>query len=285
MPSFADEPCRPSFQLSGEREGWIITSAVRARSSGSRIICPMYPTILRFGNFEVTSFGVMVAICALVGLWVFGRELARSGLPASGSDAAMAGVFGGLAGAKLLWVVEHLGDEPFRDLLFSRGGMSWFGGFAGGVLTALIVMRRMRLPVVATVAASTPALAIGHAIGRIGCFLVGDDYGRPSDLPWAVAFPKGLPPIDVPVHPTQLYEMFALFIVAWLLIRWRRRGVADALVLGRYLVLAGAIRFAIEFIRVNQRILGPFTLAHLVSLGLILTGALLLGRSRFVRAH
>src|SRR5258705_10544277 len=218
----------------------------------------MYPTILRFGNFEVTSFGVMVAIGALVGLWVFGREVARRGLPASGSDAAMAGVFGGLAGAKVLWVVEHLGDEPFRDLLFSRGGMSWFGGFAGGVLTALLVMRRMRLPVVATLAASSPALAIGHAIGRIGCFLVGDDYGRPSDLPWAVAFPKGLPPIAVPRHPPQLYEMFALFVVAWLLIRWRRGGVPDAIVIGRYLVLAGAHRVAIQIILLNHRLGGPF---------------------------
>jgi phosphatidylglycerol:prolipoprotein diacylglycerol transferase len=232
----------------------------------------MYPTFFRVGSFEVTSFGVMVAIGALVGLWVFGRELARSGLPASGTDAAMAGVFGGLLGAKLLWVVEHLGDEPFRDLLFSRGGMSWFGGLVGGVGTALIVMRRMHLPVVATLAASTPALAVGHAIGRIGCFLVGDDYGRPSDLPWAVAFPRGLPPTDVRVHPTQLYEMFALLVVAWLLIRWRRRGVADIIVLGRYLVLAGAIRFAIEFIRVNARILGPFTLAHLVSFALVVAG-------------
>ena len=240
----------------------------------------MYPTIFRIGNFDVTSFGVMVATGALVGLWVFGRELARSGLPASASDAAMAGVFGGLIGAKLLWVVEHLGEEPFRELLFSRGGMSWFGGFAGGVGTALIVMRRQRLPIVATLAASTPALAIGHAIGRIGCFLVGDDYGRPSDLPWAVAFPRGLPPTDVRVHPTQLYEMAALFIVAWLLIRWRRRGVTDAVVLGRYLVLAGGIRFAIEFIRVNARVLGPFTLAHLVSFALVIVGSVILFANR-----
>jgi phosphatidylglycerol:prolipoprotein diacylglycerol transferase len=236
----------------------------------------MYPTFFHIGNFEVTSFGVMVAIGALVGLWVFGRELARSGLPESASDAAMAGVFGGLVGAKLLWVAEHLGEEPFRDLLFSRGGMSWFGGLVGGVGTALIVIRRQRLPVVATLAAATPALAIGHAIGRIGCFLVGDDYGKPSDLPWAVAFPRGLPPTDVPVHPTQLYEMFALFIVAWLLIRWRRHGVPDGVVLGRYLILAGSIRFVIEFIRVNVRILGPFTLAHLVSLALVVSGSLIL---------
>jgi phosphatidylglycerol:prolipoprotein diacylglycerol transferase len=236
----------------------------------------MYPTFFTIGGFEITSFGVLVAAGALIGLWIFGRELARSGLPASASDAAMAGVFGGLLGAKLLWVAEHLGEEPFRDLLFSRGGMSWFGGLAGGVGTALIVMWRLRVPIVATLAAATPALAIGHAIGRIGCFLVGDDYGRPSDLPWAVAFPRGLPPTDVPVHPTQLYEAFALAIVAWLLIRWRRRRTPDGIVLGRYLVLAGSIRFAIEFIRVNVRVLGPFTLAHLVSLGLTILGAAIL---------
>lgn len=236
----------------------------------------MYPTFFRIGNFDVTTFGVMVAIGALVGLWIFGRELARRGLPATASDAAMAGVFGGLVGAKLLWVAEHVGDEPFRDLLFSRGGMSWFGGLIGGVGTALLVMKWQRLPLVATLAAATPALAIGHALGRIGCFLVGDDYGRPSNLPWAVAFPRGLPPTTMRVHPTQLYEMAALFVVGWLLIRWRRQGVADAIVLGRYLVLAGAIRFAIEFIRVNERIVGPLTLAHLVSLALMAAGVVIL---------
>jgi len=240
----------------------------------------MYPTFFRIGNFEITSFGVLVAIGALVGLWVFGRELKRSGLPASAGDAAMAGVFGGLLGAKLLWVAEHLGEEPFRDLLFSRGGMSWFGGLAGGVGTALVVMWRQRVPIVPTLAAATPALAIGHAIGRIGCFLVGDDYGRPSDVPWAVAFPQGLPPTDMRVHPTQLYEALALAVVAWLLIRWRRRNVPDAVVLGRYLVLAGSIRFAIEFIRVNVRVVGPLTLAHLVSLALVIIGVAMLAFRR-----
>ena len=117
----------------------------------------MYPTFFRVGSFEVTSFGVMVAIGALIGLWVFGRELARSGLPASAADAAMAGVFGGLVGAKLLWVAEHVGQEPFRDLLFSRGGMSWFGGLVGGVGTAVIVMKWQRLPLVPTLAVNVPS--------------------------------------------------------------------------------------------------------------------------------
>src|SRR5215210_4319646 len=200
----------------------------------------MYPTLLRIGSFEITSFGALVAIGALVGLWLFGRELARSGLPEEASNAAIAGVLGGLAGAKLLWTFEHLNEEPFFSLVLSRGGMSWFGGLIGGVAAGLFVMWRQQLPVLRVLAAATPALAVGHAIGRIGCFLVGDDYGRPSGLPWAVAFPQGLPPTDVPVHPTQLYEAAALAVVAWLLFRWRQHRLPDRVVLGRYFVLAGS---------------------------------------------
>ena len=142
------------------------------------------------------------------------------------------------------------------------------------------MLRRRGIPVVAALAAATPALAVGHAIGRVGCFMVGDDYGRPSNLPWAVAFPKGLPPTSVPVHPTQIYEAVALAGVAWALIRWRRAGVADRIVLARYLVLAGSIRFAIEFIRVNLRIVGPLTLAQLIALSLIVAGSLILRTSQ-----
>jgi phosphatidylglycerol:prolipoprotein diacylglycerol transferase len=223
----------------------------------------------------------MVAAGALVGLWLFKRELRRSHLPDSASDAAIAGVIGGMAGAKLLWVFEHIREEPFTDLLLSRGGLSWFGGFAGGILAGLAVMRWRRLPKIAVLAAATPALAIGHAIGRIGCFLVGDDYGRPSNLPWAVAFPQGLPPTSVPVHPTQIYEMVALVPLAWLLFRWRKQGRSDRFVLGAYLVLAGAIRFLIEFSRVNVRVLGVLSTAHLASLVAMTIGvALLRGAKR-----
>jgi phosphatidylglycerol---prolipoprotein diacylglyceryl transferase len=109
--------------------------------------------------------------------------------------------------------------------------------------------------------------------------MVGDDYGRPSNLPWAVAFPDGLPPTSVPVHPTQLYEAIALASVAWALIRWRRQGVADAVVLGRYFALAGSIRFAIEFIRVNLRVVGALTLAHVLALSLVVAGVTLILRN------
>jgi phosphatidylglycerol---prolipoprotein diacylglyceryl transferase len=232
----------------------------------------MFPDLIRIGSFQVTSFGAMVAVAAMVGVWVFRRELQRSVLPDNAVDAAVAGVIGGLVGAKLLWVGEHLHEEPLRQLLFSRGGLSWFGGLVGGIGAGLAIMAWRQLPVVPVLAAATPALAIGHAIGRIGCFLVGDDYGRPSALPWAVAFPKGLPPTNVRVHPTQLYEAALLVPIAWLLFRWRRQGADDALVLGRYLVLTSVLRFLIEFIRVNERVALGLTVAQWASIGLTVIG-------------
>jgi len=241
----------------------------------------MYPVLFRIGSFEITSFGVLVAAGALVGIWIFQRELKRASLPDSGVDAAIAGVLGGLLGAKLLWTIEHAGgSEPLTDLLFSRGGMSWFGGLIGGVGAGMWWLHRRGIPVMAGLAAASPALAVGHAIGRIGCFLVGDDYGRPTGLPWGVAFPRGLPPTDIPVHPTQLYEMALLLPIAWLLIRWRRSGVADRVVFGRYLLLVGVVRFGIEFIRVNEPVAGPFTLAQLISAGVTISGAICLLRDR-----
>lgn len=232
----------------------------------------MYPVLFRIGSFEVTSFGVMVAIAALVGLWLLHRELQRSGLPPDATDAGIVGVIGGLAGAKILWTIEHSAEAPLLDLLLSRGGLSWYGGLVGGVAAGLGYMVIKGWPIVPILAAATPALAFGHLLGRIGCFLVGDDYGAPSTLPWAVAFPEGLPPTTIPVHPTQLYEALGLAVLGWLLLRWRRNGVPDVFVLARYLVGAGAMRFAIEFIRVNERVALGLSVAHFASLAAIAAG-------------
>jgi phosphatidylglycerol:prolipoprotein diacylglycerol transferase len=242
----------------------------------------MYPVLFRIGEFEVTSFGVLVAVAALAGLWLFDRERRRSGLPDNTLDAGMAGVFGGLAGAKVVWAIEHAGlASPFLDLLLSRGGLSWFGGFAGGVLAGLLVLRRRRLPILRVLAAATPALTLAHAIGRVGCFLVGDDYGIPSSLPWALAFPEGLPPTSVPVHPTQLYEVAALLPITWLLLRWRREHRPDRFVLGAYFAATGSVRFAIEFLRMRESLFGPFAVAHVFSLAALTVGvALLYSRHR-----
>jgi phosphatidylglycerol:prolipoprotein diacylglycerol transferase len=238
----------------------------------------MYPVLFHLGSFEITSFGAMVALGAALGILLLRHELVRSGLDgAKGIDAALVGVLGGLAGAKLLYVIEHWA-EPLSDTLLSRGGMSWFGGFTGGVLAGLAMIAWQRMPLMSVLSAAAPALALGQAIGRIGCFLVGDDYGRPTSLPWGIAFPQGLPPTTARVHPTQLYECGALLATAAILIRLRRRGTADRAVFAWYLVLAGGMRFLIEMVRVNIVVFAGLTTAQLFSAALVLVGAWLLVR-------
>jgi phosphatidylglycerol:prolipoprotein diacylglycerol transferase len=240
----------------------------------------LLPVLFRIGSLEITSFGVMVALGALAGLWVFRRELRRSGLPDAALDAGVYGLVGGLLGAKLLYVFEHLGDGSFLSLFLDRGGMSWFGGFVGGLLAGYATIRAKRWPLMAVLAAATPALAIGQMLGRVGCFLVGDDYGSPTSLPWGVAFPRGLPPTTDRVHPTQIYEALFLGCLAWLLIRWRRRGLSDRTVLGRYFVFAGGFRFLLEFVRVNTRVAGPLTVAHFFALAVVILGVTMLASGR-----
>jgi phosphatidylglycerol---prolipoprotein diacylglyceryl transferase len=236
----------------------------------------MFPVLFRIGTFEVTSFGAMVALGAALGILVLRRELLRVGLDAAkGMDAALVGVLGGLAGAKLLFVAEHWA-EPLASTLLSRGGMSWYGGFTGGVLAGLAMVRWQRLPLMAVLSAATPALALGHAVGRIGCFLVGDDYGRPTSLAWGVAFPQGLPPTAERVHPTQLYESAALLALTAVLVGLRAQGVGDRKVFGTYLLSAGVIRFLTELVRVNVVVLAGMTTAQLFSAALVLAGGVLL---------
>jgi phosphatidylglycerol:prolipoprotein diacylglycerol transferase len=235
----------------------------------------MFPVLFRIGSFEVTSFGAMVALGAALGILLLRRELARAGLDVGkGTDAALVGVLGGLVGAKLLYVLEHWA-EPLADTLWSRGGMSWFGGLTGGVLAGVAMILVSRLPLMAVLAAASPSMALGQAVGRIGCFLVGDDYGRPTTLPWGVAFPEGLPPTTETVHPAQLYEAAILFPMVWLLVRGRKRGLADREVFGWYLVMAGGVRFLIELVRINTPVLMGLTLAQLFSIGVAVLGAFL----------
>ena len=203
---------------------------------------------------------MLVAVAALVGLWLLERERRRSGLPSQTTDAAVVGVLGGLAGAKLVWAVEHAGRQgPVLELLLSRGGLSWYGGFAGGMAAGVAILRRHQVPIAPVLAAATPALAVAHAIGRVGCFLVGDDYGVPSDLPWAVAFPKGLPPTSVPVHPTQLYEAGFHLAMAGLLFGLQQRGLFRGQLIKIYILAYLGYRFLTEFIRPEPRLLVGLT--------------------------
>lgn len=232
----------------------------------------MYPTFVTIGSFEVTTFGVMMAAAVVAGMWLFARELRFSRLPERAINGAMLAVAAGLVGAKLLFVAEHTGEAPVATLLSSRGGLSWFGGLAAGVGTALGYFRWHRLPVLRVVSAAVASLTLGHMLGRIGCFLVGDDYGSPTNLPWAVAFPYGLPPTTVRVHPTQLYEAAFLGVFTLVLLHWRRARVADRIIVGRYLCITGSARFLIEFLRINPPVLFGLTVAQCAGLATCLVG-------------
>src|SRR5512134_775984 len=168
----------------------------------------------------------MVALGFLAGGYMAARSFEKAGLPAKAAwDIVTWCVVGGLLGAKLWYVAEQLSRDPSAsafELLFSRGGITWYGGFLGGTILGLTAARINKGPVLAAANCAAPSLAVGQALGRIGCFLVGDDYGRVSDVPWAVAFPQGLPPTLEPVHPTMLYETFWLLPVGAFL--WWRRG-------------------------------------------------------------
>lgn len=250
---------------------------------------------LPFFPHELTGYGLMMMVAFLTGGWLVALELRRRRLSEDYSaDLVAAAVIGGVVGAKLWYVA--LTRDP--GALFARGGFVWYGGFLGGTAAVILNGWRLRVPLRWTMQLVAPALAAAYALGRVGCFLVNDDYGRPSGVPWAMKFPEGLPPstagnlqhlfgVLVPpgidpstvlaVHPTQLYEV-ALMVGAffWL---WasRTRPRPVGWLFGAYLVFAGVERFLVEILRAkDDRLLGPFTVAQLTSVILVGVGAYLL---------
>jgi len=258
---------------------------------------PIHPFNIQLGPLEITGYGIMMMVGFLVGGWLIERELRRLGFRADYSgDIVLAAVVGGVIGAKLWYVA--LNQDP--GALFSRGGLVWYGGFLGGGIAVLLMGAYRKVPLRWTAHLTAPALPAAYALGRAGCFMVGDDYGRPTDLWLGVRFPEGLPPstagsmqsmfgIPVPdgmdpatllaVHPTQLYEVAVMFGVFMLLWHWRTRAVGTGWLLGAYLVFAGLERFLVEFLRAkDDRFLGAFTLAQFTSVVILTVGIVMMMR-------
>jgi len=251
----------------------------------------MHPEAFRIGSYFQSTYGVMVTLGFLAGLWMAARLGRKAGLDA---DVVLnLGIYVALAalmGAKLLMVVSDLGYY-FRypgDLLslstFRAGGI-FFGGLIGALLTAFFYLRHKGLPGLMVADTFAPGLALGHAIGRTGCFLAGCCWGQPCDLPWAVTFTNPLAhemfgtPLYVPVHPAQLYEVLAVAgIFALLYYRFHRPHRPGSLI-GLYLALYAVVRFLLEFVRAHDESnpwLGPLVFQQWVALGLAAVGAWLL---------
>lgn len=251
------------------------------------------PLAYSFGPVEVTGFGLAVLLAFVVAQIVAQRELARRGHdPEPVGDMIFAAVLGGLLGAKLYYVVV-LGNW---DALFTRGGFVFWGGLIGGMLAVMAVVAKQRYGLMKVFDVGGPSVAAAYAVGRTGCWAVGDDYGRPWDGPLAVAFPQGAPPstasvmsrefgVSLPVgvapdtvlavHPTQLYETAMALGMFWVLWRLRDHKHAEGWLFGVYCVLAGAERFVVEFFRAkDDRFVGPLTMAQAIALAFIAMGAL-----------
>ncbi len=232
----------------------------------------MYPVVFEIFGQPISSFGLMMALAFLVGTWIAGIQFEERKLsPDLASNLMIWAMVGGVLGAKLYYAIDFYIIEgiPFWDSFLSRAGMTFYGGAILGVLFVILGSLRAKAPLWEVSQCTALALAMGQAIGRVGCFLVGDDYGVPSDLPWAIAFPEGLPPTVVPVHPTQLYEAFWLFAVSWFL--WKRRN-KSAFLFGEFMILNGVGRFAVESLRLNARVALGLSEAQWIGIALVIGG-------------
>ncbi len=268
-----------------------------AAAGGPYIHHPFNFTV--FG-FSFTGFGIAVLLAFLISQMISERELARRGREreaAAVSDVLFAALLGTLVGAKLYYVVIVTHD--WHDLL-GRGGFVFWGGFIGAVLFCAITIRYKKLSFVRFADVAGIAIAAGYAVGRTGCWAVGDDYGRPYTGPFAVAFPQGVPPstafemervfhVKLPpgtdpsqvmsVYPTQLLEVALAMIMFGILWRLRDHKHAEGWLFGVYCVLAGIERFLVEFLRAkDDRFPWAFglSMAQLIALAIVLAGVLIM---------
>jgi phosphatidylglycerol:prolipoprotein diacylglycerol transferase len=261
----------------------------------------MIPVLFEIGPIKIYSFGFMLVVAFYSCFYLLQKDMKRLEYDDKlASDMVFAAAVGGILGSKIYYLIENLGrviDDPF-GMIFSGSGLVFLGGLMGGTLGVTLVLRKNNLPWLTFADIVAPLLILGYAIGRVGCFLVGDDYGIPTHVSWGIAFENGLPPstyrvfdlyypwVDLTgfepglltVHPTQLYEVamgFAIFAYLW---NKRTHVKVVGSLFFTYLILAGIERFVIEFIRTNDRHLLGFTGSQLISIVMIIIGVAALVR-------
>jgi phosphatidylglycerol:prolipoprotein diacylglycerol transferase len=255
----------------------------------------MFPRLAQVGPVTVYSYGLLVPVACALALYFAMKRAPLFGLkPHTVRDIGLAVVLSGFLGSKLLLLLVNLPDIPtdpgeWVDLM-SAGGVFYGGGLLG-FASGFLVVRRRRLPTWRVADLAAPPAALGHALGRLGCFLGGCCYGRPADLPWAVTFTDSFAaahigtPLHVPLHPTQLYEMGAqLAILGVLLVVERTRRLADGSLFALFVLLYAPSRFVVEEFRGDPRGLAlGLSTSQWISLALVPVSLVML--SRFARAR
>jgi len=231
----------------------------------------MWPVLMTVFGVPVQSYGVSKALAAFAAAWLLGRAFASRGLPVQDAySLTWAGALWGFAGAKVYYLVEHAGHFSWHHL--GGSGFTWYGGMLAGTTAVLVTAHRRKLPLLLVAGLAVAPLSVAYGIGRLGCLLAGDGtYGKPSDLPWAMAFPNGVVPTDVPVQPTPLYEALAAFALAVVLWKLQQRHRPE-LLLAVYLLGAGGARLLIELARTNKAALWGLTQPQLWSLVMLAAG-------------
>lgn len=247
----------------------------------------MHPKLISIGSFFLPTYGVLVAIAFLVALFVAGRLGKRAGLVSEQvSNLGIYCALMGILGAKVLMILFDWDQywknpsEIFSVATFQAAGV-FHGGLIAAVIFAIFYTKRFHMPWLVTADVFAPAIAIGHAIGRIGCLMAGCCIGKVCDRPWAITYtdPEAVrmsqTPLFQPVHPTQLYEAAAETLV-FLFLMQRFGKHRPGVIIGLYLVLSSAFRFWIEFYRLHEQALPfglPLSLTQWISIGLAIVGA------------
>jgi phosphatidylglycerol---prolipoprotein diacylglyceryl transferase len=238
----------------------------------------MHPILFEIGRFPVYTYGVLLAAAYLLGLqFALVRARTRGLDPNRVMDLGIWIIISALVGAKLLLLVVEFdkytsNPSELRDLL--RSGGVFYGGLIAAVVVALWYLRRHRMPMWTVTDVFAPGIALGHVIGRMGCLFAGCCFGRPTDVPWAITFHSEYAaqnvgtPLDVPLHPTQLYEGGAELLILVLLLATERRGrTFPGRTFWAYMFLYGVSRFIIEFYRGDPRgTVGMFSTSQFLSM-------------------
>lgn len=238
----------------------------------------MFPVAFELFGYPINFYGIFLALAFLAALYVAVALGRASGIsPEAVGDVTLVALIAGLAGGRLLYVIVEWDQFAgnLSSIIFRRDGFVFYGGLLFAIPAVILFIRRRKLPLLATADVLTPALALAHSIGRLGCFAQGCCYGRP--FKYGVTFPLEAPATyhfgEVPVHPTQLYESFFLILIFMLLLYVKRRKLFEGAVLVTYLGFYGVARFIVETFRADDRgfYLGAFSVSQLISIGIVAT--------------
>jgi phosphatidylglycerol:prolipoprotein diacylglycerol transferase len=240
---------------------------------------------IHLGPITLQTFGICFAFAFLASGALFAKRLRELDKPVDWTyEAVFAALIGGLVGSRLDYIIQNW-DKVSGDVvgnIFSGSGLVFFGGLIGGAIGVLLWAHWRGFLGWTLLDSAAPSIAIGYAVGRLGCQVSGDgDYGEPSDLPWAMAYPDGTVPTTEEVHPTPIYESLSMGLVTLLLWHWRDR-FAPGVLFGLYLIFAGLERFLVEFIRRNDAVVAGLTVPQLFSLAMLAGGSALVVARRNV---